>query len=108
MNSIQQMNLTGRDLNLLMALDALLTERSVSRAAEKIGLSQPATSHALGRLRQIFNDPLLVRVGTRMDLTPRAEALRAPLAEEVARSIGSRTTLEMERVFRQAVNDEAT
>ena len=75
------MNLNSLDLNLLTALDALLREASVSRAALRIGLSQPATSHALQRLRDIFGDPLLVRTGARMELTPRAQALRAPLAQ---------------------------
>jgi DNA-binding transcriptional LysR family regulator len=75
------MNLTALDLNLLVALDALLKDASVSRAAMRIGLSQPATSHALQRLRELIGDPLLVRVGARMELTPRALALRAPLVE---------------------------
>jgi DNA-binding transcriptional LysR family regulator len=75
------MNLTSLDLNLLVALDALLLEASVSRAAMRIGLSQPATSHALQRLRDVLRDPLLVRVGARMELTPRAQALRGPLAQ---------------------------
>lgn len=75
------MNLVSLDLNLLVALDALLLEANVSRAAMRIGLSQPATSHALQRLRDILGDPLLVRVGARMELTPRAQALRAPLAQ---------------------------
>jgi len=75
------MNLNSLDLNLLTALDALLREASVSRAALRIGLSQPATSHALQRPRDILGDPLLVRTGARMELTPRAQALRAPLAQ---------------------------
>jgi DNA-binding transcriptional LysR family regulator len=75
------MNLAALDLNLLVALDALLKEASVSRAALRIGLSQPAASHALQRLRDLIGDPLLVRAGARMELTPRALALRAPLAE---------------------------
>jgi DNA-binding transcriptional LysR family regulator len=75
------MNLASLDLNLLVALDALLLEASVSRAAMRIGLSQPATSHALQRLREVLRDPLLVRVGARMELTPRAQALRGPLAQ---------------------------
>jgi len=78
------MNLTSLDLNLLVALQALLSEESVSRAAQRVGLSQPATSHALQRLRDVMGDPLLVRVGSRMELTPRAQALRAPLAEALA------------------------
>ncbi|WP_458757336.1 LysR family transcriptional regulator [Afipia sp. TerB] len=75
------MNLASLDLNLLVALDALLLESNVGRAAMRIGLSQPATSHALRRLRDLLGDPLLVRVGARMELTPRAQALRAPLAQ---------------------------
>jgi DNA-binding transcriptional LysR family regulator len=78
---IHLMNLNSLDLNLLTALDALLREANVSRAAMRIGLSQPAASHALQRLRDIFGDPLLVRVGARMELTPRAQALRGPLAQ---------------------------
>lgn len=75
------MNLAALDLNLLVALDALLSEAHVGRAAMRIGLSQPAASHALRRLREIMDDPLLVRVGARMELTPRAQALRAPLTQ---------------------------
>jgi DNA-binding transcriptional LysR family regulator len=78
---IHLMNLTSLDLNLLVALDALLREANVSRAAMRIGLSQPAASHALQRLRELIGDPLLVRSGARMELTPRALALRAPLAQ---------------------------
>jgi DNA-binding transcriptional LysR family regulator len=69
------------NLDLLVALDELLKEASVSRAARRIHLSQPATSHALQRLRELLRDPLLVRTGPRMELTPRALALRAPLAQ---------------------------
>jgi DNA-binding transcriptional LysR family regulator len=75
------MNLNSLDLNLLVALDALLREANVSRAAMRIGLSQPAASHALQRLRDLIGDPLLVRTGARMELTPRAQALRGPLAQ---------------------------
>src|SRR5947209_10386940 len=78
---IQCMNLNSLDLNLLVALDALLREANVSRAAMRIGLSQPAASHALQRLRDLIGDPLLVRNGARMELTPRAQALRGPLAQ---------------------------
>jgi DNA-binding transcriptional LysR family regulator len=74
------MNLAALDLNLLVALDALIAETHVGRAAKRIGLSQPAASHALNRLRHITGDPLLVRVGGRMHLTPRAESLRTPLS----------------------------
>jgi len=85
---LRRMNLTALDLNLLVALDALLAETSVGRAAQRIGLSQPATSHALRRLREAIGDPLLVRVGARMELTPRAEALRVPLREALERVRG--------------------
>ena len=77
---IHRMNLAALDLNLLVALDALVAEAHVGRAGRRIGLSQPAASHALARLRELLADPLLVRVGSRMELTPRAQALRAPTA----------------------------
>jgi DNA-binding transcriptional LysR family regulator len=78
---IHLMNLNSLDLNLLVALDALLREANVSRAAMRIGLSQPAASHALQRLRDLIGDPLLVRNGARMEPTPRALGLRVPLAQ---------------------------
>lgn len=78
---IRHMNLAGLDLNLLVALDALLAEGGVGRASQRLNLSQPAVSHALRRLREAIGDPLLVRVGPRMEPTPRAQALRAPLAQ---------------------------
>jgi DNA-binding transcriptional LysR family regulator len=81
MFAIHIMNLSSIDLNLLVALDALISEVHVGRAARKIGLSQPAVSHALNRLRELFADPLLVRVGSRMELTPRAAGLQEPLVE---------------------------
>ncbi len=67
------------DLNLLVALDALLTERSVSLAADRLCLSQSATSSALGRLREYFGDELLVVKGRHMILTARAEELIEPV-----------------------------
>ena len=74
------------DLNLLVAFDALVSERSVTRAADRLGLSQPATSHALARLRTLFGDPLLVRSasGRSMEPTRRALALREPVAAILA------------------------
>jgi DNA-binding transcriptional LysR family regulator len=66
------MNLRTVDLNLLVALNALLTELHVTRAADRIGLSQPAMSNALSRLRHIFKDELLVRTPSGMQATPRA------------------------------------
>jgi DNA-binding transcriptional LysR family regulator len=64
--------LSRLDLNLLVALDALLTERSVTRAAERLHLSQPALSASLARLRTHFNDPILARRGNTYELTPLA------------------------------------
>ncbi|TDC81083.1 LysR family transcriptional regulator [Actinomadura sp. 7K507] len=72
------MNLASLDLNLLVALDALLKERNVTRAGHRIGLSQPATSAALARLRRHFSDDLLVRTGNAYELTPLGAALQAP------------------------------
>jgi LysR family nod box-dependent transcriptional activator len=73
------------DLNLLVVLNALLTERSISRAAEKIYLSQPATSNALARLREYFKDELLVSSGRQLLLTPRAKELIEPVREVLMR-----------------------
>lgn len=73
------MDSTSIDLNLLAVLDALLGERNVTRAARRIHLSQPATSNALSRLRHLFDDPLLVRSGRGLVLTPRAESLIGPV-----------------------------
>ncbi|MDD9969970.1 MAG: LysR family transcriptional regulator [Myxococcales bacterium] len=73
------MHLSSVDLNLLVALDALLQEQSVSGAAKRLRLSQSATSHALGRLRELFGDALLVRGYRSMVPTERACAIKAPL-----------------------------
>ena len=75
------MDFGGLDLNLLVALDALFAERSVSRAGERLHLSQSATSGALARLREAFHDPLLVQVGRKMILTPLAEGLVEPVRD---------------------------
>ena len=82
------MNLASIDLNLLVALDALIAEAHVGRAARRIGRSQPAVSHALTRLRELFGDPLLMRVGSRMELTPRALSLKESLPETLERVRG--------------------
>ena len=73
------MNISSLNLNLLPVLDALLAERSVSRAAARVGLSQPAVSNALAQLRAHLGDPLLVRKGNGMAPTERALALAGPL-----------------------------
>ncbi|WP_448547485.1 LysR family transcriptional regulator [Thalassotalea fusca] len=67
------------DLNLLPALHILLQERHISRAAQRAGLSQPAMSRVLGKLRQQFHDDLLVRTGTEYQLTPKASHLKQQL-----------------------------
>jgi DNA-binding transcriptional LysR family regulator len=74
-------NLKHLDLNLLIALDVLLDERSVTRAAARLSLSQPAASAALARLRTSFNDQLLVRSRGEMFLTARASSLRQPIKD---------------------------
>lgn len=73
------------DLNLLVALDALLTERSVTRAAERLCVTQSAVSGMLSRLRDCFGDPLLVPVGRALQLTPRAERLVEPVRDILLR-----------------------
>jgi LysR family transcriptional regulator, nod-box dependent transcriptional activator len=90
------------DLNLLVALDALLDERSVSLAADRIFLSQSATSSALGRLREYFGDELLVVKGRQMVLTARAEQLVEPV-RAVLEQI--RTTISVSPTFDPATCD---
>jgi DNA-binding transcriptional LysR family regulator len=75
---MKKINLSRVDLNLLVVFDALVTERHVTRAAERIGLTQPAVSHALNRLRVLFGDPLFVR--SPRGMTPTALALDASAA----------------------------
>jgi LysR family nod box-dependent transcriptional activator len=75
------MRFHGLDLNLLVALDALLTHQNVTRAAEQLNLSQSALSGALARLREHFDDELVVPIGRRMEPTPLARTLAGPLHE---------------------------
>lgn len=77
-------NLRALNLNLLLVLDALLTERHVTRAARRLGLTQPAVSNALAQLRTALGDPLLVRGPGGMVPTPRAQALTGPLRAALA------------------------
>ncbi|HEY3256304.1 MAG TPA: LysR family transcriptional regulator [Polyangiaceae bacterium] len=77
-------SLSSIDLNLLVILRALLRERHVTRAARQVGLSQSATSHALARLRELCKDPLLVRRGRSLELTPRAARLLPGLERGLA------------------------
>jgi DNA-binding transcriptional LysR family regulator len=83
------MRFKGLDLNLLVALDVLLTEANVSRAADKLCLSQSATSGALARLRDYFGDDLLVQVGRKMVLTPRAKELSGKVRASLAQIDGT-------------------
>lgn len=69
------------DLNLFIPLNALLIERNVTKAAERIFITQPAMSAALAKLRRVFDDPLLVRDGRELVLTPLAESLRQPVQQ---------------------------
>ncbi|NWE23922.1 LysR family transcriptional regulator, partial [Pseudomonas sp. P7548] len=63
------------DINLMVVFEALMLERNVTRVAEKLFLGQPTISSALNRLRTLFNDPLFIRVGHRMEPTARAEEI---------------------------------
>ena len=79
MVAMNAVHLSTFDLNLLVALDALLSERSVTRASARIGVTQSAASHALARLRKLTADELWVRSRDGMVPTIRAEAMRGPL-----------------------------
>jgi LysR family transcriptional regulator, nod-box dependent transcriptional activator len=99
------------DLNLLVTLDAIIKERSVTRAGRTVGLSQPAMSAALGRLRHLFGDPLLERVGRDYRLTPLALALAEPLQKilmSIERTLDQNSAFEpatAKRTFRIAASD---
>jgi LysR family nod box-dependent transcriptional activator len=80
------MHLGGLDLNLLVVLDALLTEKNVTRAGEWVCLSQSATSAALARLRQFFGDELLVPAGNRMMLTAQAMEMQDQVRDIILRA----------------------
>jgi len=99
------------DLNLLVALDALLSLQSVSRAAEQLHMSQSAMSNALARLRDYFADELLVQIGRKMELTQRAEVLREAVQDVLLRidtTITAQPKFEpakSDRVFRICMSD---
>src|SRR5579872_3042006 len=76
---MRRLDLANFNLNLLLALDGLLNDRSVSAAAKRVRVTPSAMSHSLAELRGLLDDPLLVRAGRGMILTPRAEALVGPL-----------------------------
>lgn len=83
------MNLQTIDLNLMLVFEALMDERNVTRAAKRVGLSQPAMSNALARLRRTFDDPVLVRTPDGMQATSRAQALIVPVRAALAQLRGA-------------------
>ncbi|HWG72301.1 MAG TPA: LysR family transcriptional regulator [Steroidobacteraceae bacterium] len=101
------------DLNLLIALDTLLREKNITRAAEKVFVSQPAMSAALHRLRDYFDDPLLVRVGRDMELSPRGQSLVDPVREAlllIQATLGTQPTFTAattQREFTLILSEEA-
>lgn len=106
------MDLSGVDLNLLVVFDALMAERHVTRAGERIGLSQPAVSAALKRLRHLLKDDLFIRRSDEMQPTRKAQALAVPLRQAL---LQIQTALEpqvfdpatAQRSFKIATNDFA-
>lgn len=107
------MNLNRIDMNLLVYLDALLRERSVTKAAHKLGISQPAMSNGLRRLRDLFEDPLLIRTSDGMTPTERASELEPMLRlalqslEKVVQPRANFDAHESTRVFRIMASDYA-
>ena len=105
------MNLHGVDLNLMVALNVLLREKSVTRAAEFLGITQPAMSNALKRLRQLFDDPLLVRTSEGMKPTERAQHLEPHVrdlliqVEQVVQPVNKFAPEKSEHFYRIAVSD---
>jgi len=99
------MHLKGLDLNLLVALNALLTERNVTRAAEQIHISQPGMSASLQKLREHFSDQLLEKVGRELILTPKAKLLAEPVRtilseiEALDSNADSFAPAELQRIF---------
>ncbi len=99
---MQNINLAGVDLNLLVLFDVLMAERNVTRAAGRVGLTQPAASHALARLRDLFKDPLFVR--TPKGMAPTALAIEA--AGPIRAALDQiRDVLSSEQVFDAAQSD---
>jgi DNA-binding transcriptional LysR family regulator len=98
---IHSMNINGIDLNLLLAFESLVDERHVGRAAKRVGLSQPAFSNAIARLRTRLHDPLFVRTSQGMIPTPRAERLAGPIRAALAQL---RQTFEAPQTFDPSVS----
>jgi DNA-binding transcriptional LysR family regulator len=105
------MHLNKFDMNLLIALHALLQEKNVTRAAERVYVSQPAMSAALQKLRDYFRDPLLIRVGREMELTPRGLSLVEPVRDallHVQATLGTQPSFDpatVERSFSLSIRD---
>jgi len=107
---VKRLNLAAVDLNLLTVLEALLDLRSVTKAAQSVGLSQPATSRALGRLRVMFKDRILVRTAGGLVLTPLAESMAQDVksALVIVRSLLERPDFDPQNItgrFRMAMLD---
>lgn len=102
MGDIHHINLAGLDLNLLVVFDALMSECHVTRAGERLGLSQPATSNALARLRHLTGDGLFVRTAAGLRPTPRAHALHRQLRPALQ---GIQAALLEEATFEPATSD---
>ena len=100
------------DLNLLIVFETLMHERSVTRAAEKLFLGQPAISAALARLRTLFDDPLFVRTGRSMEPTPRAQeifALLSPALDSISTAVSRAADFDpatSKAVFRIGLSDD--
>ena len=113
MHTINHFNLRRFDLNLLLAFDALMQELSVTRAAARLRIRQPAMSHALSNLRTLFDDPLFIRTGHVMEATPRARALHTalhPLLLQMQGTLTARTEFDPAtemRTFRLGINGQA-
>ena len=111
MRFITSVNIGSIDLNLLLIVSVVLEENSVTRAAERLHVTQSAVSNALARARVLYGDPLFVRQGRTLVATPVAEALRPALqrllkgAAEVLGEIGDKAPTEIARTFTLACSD---
>ncbi|ABV87362.1 LysR family transcriptional regulator [Shewanella pealeana] len=107
------MNISRIDLNLLVYLDVLLREKNVTKAADQLGISQPAMSNGLKRLRILFDDPLLIRTSQGMTPTERAQELQPTISELIIgleKAVQPRAEFnaaESEQVFRVMASDYA-
>lgn len=93
------------DLNLLIAFDALMEERNVTRASRRLGIGQPAMSYALARLRELFGDDLFIRTATSMQPTTRALELSGPIARIIS---DIRESVLADRAFRPDVTEKSS